>query len=96
VHVLYTSPNNQAKIYSREGKHLLSCIIGDMYLKDMKNTKGHIQLINQGSFNPVDEEQFATVSNDSTVRIWSIHGEKMTVESLLVNKRVIRCNDCKG
>ena len=47
-------------------------------------------------FNPMDEEQFSTVSDDSTVRTWSIHGEKMTVENLLINKRVIKCTDSRG
>ena len=44
----------------------------------------------------MDEEEFVTVSDDSTVRMWNIHGEKMTVENLLVNKKVVKCTDKNG
>jgi hypothetical protein len=32
----------QAKILNRDGKEVLECMKGDMYIKDMLNTTGHV------------------------------------------------------
>ncbi|KAG7005223.1 hypothetical protein G7Y79_00021g050900 [Physcia stellaris] len=46
--VLIIPATPQAKIFSRDGEELLEFVKGDMYLRDMHNTKGHISEISTG------------------------------------------------
>lgn len=48
------------------------CVKGDQYLSDMTNTKGHVNMLNDGCWSPKDREAFITCSQDSTVRIWDV------------------------
>ena len=46
--LLIVGGNSQAKVYTREGKVVLETIKGDMYLKDMNQTMGHVAMTNDG------------------------------------------------
>lgn len=67
--ILVIPKGPRAKLYSRDGDELGQFTGGDMYLVDMKNTKGHVGEIFQGQWAPQGAE-FATAGSDSTVRIW--------------------------
>lgn len=69
-HVLVISATPQAKIFSRDGEVLTEFIKGDMYLRDMHNTKGHISEITTGAWHPTDKNICVTAGTDSTLRIW--------------------------
>jgi WD40 repeat protein len=69
-HVLVVSATPQAKIFSRDGEVLTEFVKGDMYLRDMHNTKGHISEITTGAWHPTDKNLCATAGTDSTLRIW--------------------------
>jgi WD repeat-containing protein 70 len=43
---------------------------GDMYLRDMKNTKGHTSSCTYGQWHPSDRHTAMTSSTDGTVRVW--------------------------
>ncbi|KAI8616061.1 WD40-repeat-containing domain protein [Chytriomyces sp. MP71] len=73
---LIASGSNQAKLYDREGNSLLEYNKGDMYLRDMKNTKGHISALTGCKWNPVDKTTFLTASLDSTIRIWNVENKR--------------------
>ena len=45
-------------------------IRGDMYIRDMKNTKGHVSGLCDGQWHPTDRYTAMTCSEDGTVRIW--------------------------
>src|SRR5579862_1468768 len=49
--ILVVPATSQAKILSRDGDVLTEFVKGDMYLQDMKNTKGHISEIVTGTWN---------------------------------------------
>ena len=68
--VLVLSATPQAKILSRDGEVLFTFVKGDMYLRDMHNTKGHISEITTGSWHPTERELFVTAGTDSTLRVW--------------------------
>ncbi|URE06374.1 WD domain, G-beta repeat [Musa troglodytarum] len=62
----------QAKIYDRDGLTLGEFIKGDMYIRDLKNTKGHISGLTGGEWNPKSKETILTSSEDGSLRIWDV------------------------
>lgn len=52
----------------REGLLRGECVRGDMYIRDMKNTKGHVTGCTYGVWHPTDKFTAATSSEDGTVR----------------------------
>ncbi|KIY94244.1 putative Gastrulation defective protein 1 like protein [Monoraphidium neglectum] len=60
----------QAKIYDRDGREKGEFIRGDMYIRDMRNTKGHVSGLTCGVWHPTDRFTAMTASEDGTVRIW--------------------------
>eukprot|EP00798_Chlamydomonas_sp_ICE-L_P004303 gene4303-14413_t len=67
---LVVTGSAQAKIYDRDGKSQGEFIRGDMYIRDQKNTKGHISGCTSGQWHPKDRNTVMTSSDDGTVRLW--------------------------
>ncbi len=86
-HVLVVSATPQAKILSRDGDTLTEFVKGDMYLRDMHNTKGHISEVTTGSWHPVDRNQCITAGTDSTLRIWDINNKRSQKEVIVHKSR---------
>ncbi|CAN1270096.1 WD repeat-containing protein 70 [Linum perenne] len=66
----------QAKIYDRDGLTLGEFVKGDMYIRDLKNTKGHITGLTCGEWNPKAREKILTSSEDGSLRIWDVNDFK--------------------
>ncbi|KAL0912945.1 hypothetical protein M5K25_016369 [Dendrobium thyrsiflorum] len=66
----------QAKIYDRDGLTLGEFIKGDMYIRDLKNTKGHISGLTGGEWNPKSKETILTSSEDGSLRVWDVNDFK--------------------
>lgn len=62
----------QPKIFTRDGKEEGEFPRGDMYLRDMKNTKGHVTSCTGGAWHPTDKGTGMTCSEDGTIRIWDM------------------------
>lgn len=73
---LCVSAHPQAKIMSRDGDILTEFVKGDMYLRDMHNTKGHVGEITSGTWHPTDRNLCVTAGTDSTLRIWDINNKR--------------------
>ncbi|KAG5658733.1 hypothetical protein KAF25_007286 [Fusarium avenaceum] len=73
---LCVSAHPQAKIMSRDGDIVTEFVKGDMYLRDMHNTKGHISEITTGTWHPTDKNLCVTAGTDSTLRIWDINNKR--------------------
>ena len=71
--VLVISATPQAKIFSRDGEEIKEFVKGDMYLRDMHNTKGHISAITTGRWHPTNRDLCVTAGTDSTLRIWDVN-----------------------
>ena len=71
--VLVISATPQAKLFSRDGEEISEFVKGDMYLRDMHNTKGHISAITTGAWHPTNRDFFVTAGTDSTLRIWDVN-----------------------
>ncbi|KAJ0970401.1 hypothetical protein J5N97_023278 [Dioscorea zingiberensis] len=63
----------QAKIYDRDGLTLGEFIKGDMYIRDLKNTKGHISGLSGGEWSPKSKDEILTSSEDGSLRIWDVN-----------------------
>ncbi|KAL2565916.1 hypothetical protein AAZV13_19G134900 [Glycine max] len=66
----------QAKIYDRDGLTLGEFVKGDMYIRDLKNTKGHISGLTCGEWHPKTKETILTSSEDGSLRIWDVNDFK--------------------
>lgn len=66
----------QAKIYDRDGLTLGEFVKGDMYIRDLKNTKGHITGLTWGEWHPKTKETILTSSEDGSLRIWDVNDFK--------------------
>jgi WD40 repeat protein len=74
--MLVVTAQPQAKIYSRDGEQLVEFVKGDMYLRDLNNTKGHIAEVTSGSWHPTDRDLCVTASIDGTIRIWDVNKKR--------------------
>ncbi|KAK9944957.1 hypothetical protein M0R45_010497 [Rubus argutus] len=63
----------QAKIYDRDGLTLGEFVKGDMYIRDLKNTKGHISGLTCGEWHPRTKDTILTSSEDGSLRIWDVN-----------------------
>lgn len=84
---LCVSAHPQAKIMNRDGEVLAEFIKGDMYLRDMNNTKGHVSEITTGTWNPVDRNICVTAGTDSTLRIWDVNFKRRQKEVIVHKSR---------
>ncbi|KAF3769654.1 WD40 repeat-like protein [Cryphonectria parasitica EP155] len=73
---LCVSAHPQAKIVSRDGDILTEFVKGDMYLRDMHNTKGHVSEVTTGTWHPTDRNLCVTAGTDSTLRIWDVNNKR--------------------
>eukprot|EP00967_Tisochrysis_lutea_P010386 scaffold11942_cov23-Tisochrysis_lutea.AAC.1 len=54
MHLLWKRSIRMAKLYDRNGLTLGEFMRGDMYIRDMKNTKGHVTGLTCGQWHPTD------------------------------------------
>lgn len=85
---LCISAHPQAKIMSRDGDIMTEFVKGDMYLRDMNNTKGHISEITTGTWNPTDKNLCVTAGTDSTLRIWDVNNKRSQKEVIVFKSKV--------
>lgn len=100
IHGAYFSPGGQnilvvpaatqAKILSRDGETLTEFVKGDMYLRDMHNTKGHVSEITAGCWHPTDRETIVTAGTDSTIRIWDINNKRSHKEVIVYHSKTAK------
>jgi WD40 repeat protein len=84
---LCISAHPQAKIMSRDGEVLAEFVKGDMYLRQMKETKGHVSEITTGTWNPMDKNICVTAGTDSTLRIWDVNHKREAKETIVHKSR---------
>lgn len=85
---LCVSAHPQPKILSRDGDILTEFVKGDMYLRDMHNTKGHISEVTTGTWHPSDKNICLTAGTDSTLRIWDINNKRKQKDIIVFKSKV--------
>ncbi|MCJ1479734.1 hypothetical protein MMC13_008420 [Lambiella insularis] len=86
--VLVICATPRAKILSRDGETLVEFSKGDMYLRDMHNTKGHVSEITTGCWHPTDRNLCVTAGTDSTLRIWDVNLKRAQKDVIVHKSRV--------
>ncbi|XP_062205671.1 uncharacterized protein LOC133907616 [Phragmites australis] len=87
----------QAKIYDRDGLTLGEFVKGDMYIRDLKNTKGHISGLTGGEWNPKSKETILTSSEDGSIRLWDVSdfkSQKQVIKPKLARPMRIPVTSC--
>ncbi|KAK9459586.1 WD40-repeat-containing domain protein, partial [Lipomyces oligophaga] len=85
--LLTATTSSQAKLYTRDGIEMGECVRGDMYIRDLNNTSGHLAEITAASFHPSSSaERFATGSVDGTIRIWDVNKYRRTQDHVIIVK----------
>ncbi|KAI0932454.1 hypothetical protein AcW2_001081 [Taiwanofungus camphoratus] len=84
---LVVSGTNQAKLYDRDGEELATFIKGDPYIRDMKNTAGHVAELRSCAWHPYDPQTFITSSVDSTIRIWDVENKRKQKTVIVVKSK---------
>lgn len=77
----------QAKFMDRNGDIYATTVKGDMYLRDMHNTKGHVSEITCGAWHPTDPNLCVTAGTDSTLRIWDVNNMREQKQVITVKSR---------
>jgi len=70
--LLVCGSSTQPAILDRDGRRLTSLMKGDMYIRDMRHTKGHVAACTTGKWHPSDHNVIATASEDGTLRLWDV------------------------
>jgi WD repeat-containing protein 70 len=83
--VLVISATPQAKVLTRDGETFTEFVKGDMYLRDMNMTKGHVSEITAGAWHPTNWDLCVTAGTDSTLRIWDVN-MRMKQKHVIVHK----------
>ncbi len=67
---LVATGSSQIKVYDRDGKERGVSLAGDMYIRDLRNTKGHISPCTHAQWHPTDKYTGMTSSEDGSIRVW--------------------------
>ena len=93
---LVCTENSQAKVISREGVEEISCLKGDNYLVDIRNTKGHTYGLRDGKWHPLEKNIFLTSSVDATMRLWDIYSKQFGIDSDIAHKNIFKVKTTKN
>ncbi|KAF9042099.1 transcription factor [Panaeolus papilionaceus] len=84
---LCISGTTQPKVFDRDGEELAVFVKGDPYIRDMKNTSGHVGEVTSCAWHPKDPKQFITSSADSTIRIWDLDNKRKQKTVIVVKSK---------
>ncbi|KAH7921257.1 hypothetical protein BV22DRAFT_1114517 [Leucogyrophana mollusca] len=84
---LVISGTSQAKLFDREGEEKATFIKGDMYIRDMKHTSGHVSDLSGCAWHPKEAQYFITSSADSTIRIWDVEDKRKQKTVIVVKSK---------
>ncbi|KAF8807194.1 WD40 repeat-like protein [Phlegmacium glaucopus] len=84
---LCISGTTQAKIFDRDGEEQATFVKGDPYIRDMKNTAGHVGELTSCAWHPKDPKLFITSSADSTIRIWDVENKRKQKGVIVVKSK---------
>ena len=70
--IIVAGASNQPCLFDRDGRKLATLMKGDMYIRDMRSTKGHVAACTAASWHVHDRNLISTASEDGTVRLWDV------------------------
>ncbi|KAJ7597274.1 hypothetical protein C8J56DRAFT_882775 [Mycena floridula] len=84
---LLITGTTQARLYDRDGEEQATFVKGDPYIRDMKNTSGHVGELSSCCWHPKDPKIFITSSADSTIRIWDVENRRKQKTVIVVKSK---------
>ncbi|GAA5970824.1 hypothetical protein JCM3765_005577 [Sporobolomyces pararoseus] len=84
---LVANGSDQVKYYDRDGAEIGEFVKGDMYIRDLRNTNGHVSSISSLSWHPTNPSLFLTASSDSTLRIWDKTNRRQSKSVIVVKSK---------
>ena len=93
---LVATGSSQIKVYDRDGKERGVSLAGDMYIRDLRNTKGHISPCTHAQWHPTDRYTGMTSSEDGSIRVWDTWNvlQKTVIKPQLVKPGRIAVTAC--
>lgn len=79
--------STQARVYDYDGHEIAVYKKGDIFMRDMRHTTGHISDITCGGWHPLDDQVFYTAGSDSTVRLWDMHHKTSQTSVIVVRSK---------
>ena len=70
--IIVCGASSQPAIFDRDGRKLATLMKGDMYIRQMDKTRGHVAACTQVRWHVRDKETVTTASEDGTVRLWDV------------------------
>ena len=70
--LLCVCATTQPRVYDYDGDEIAKFRKGDVFMRDMRHTTGHVSEMTCGAWDPVDDTRFLTGGSDSTVRLWDM------------------------
>ncbi|GAA5988162.1 hypothetical protein JCM11641_003617 [Rhodosporidiobolus odoratus] len=84
---LVANGSTEVKLYDRDGAEVGEFNKGDMYIRDLRNTDGHVAAVTSVSWHPTQPTTFLTLSSDSSLRIWSTTARRKSASVLVVRSK---------
>lgn len=84
----------QPRVFDRDGAEVIKFVRGDMYLRDLSNTKGHTMEVTCVCWHPIERNIIMTASLDGSLRLWDLQGE--AAFGNLINKHVLKIRGATG
>jgi len=83
------------RLFDRDGGKtpILTTVRGDMYVRDMANTKGHTQEVVDVMWHPVHKQNWLSAGQDGTLRIWDVNAKLVNIQQHLPQMHVLKCVD---
>ena len=86
--------SQRPRVYHRDGHLLQEFVRGDMYLFDMKHTKGHISGVTRCKWHPKDKSLVVTCGADGTARIWDVNDPDKNKSVIKVKAKNVPVTSC--
>ncbi|GAA5941632.1 WD40 repeat domain-containing protein [Sporobolomyces koalae] len=85
--ILVANGSDQVKHYDRDGAEIGEFVKGDMYIRDLRHTSGHVAAVSSIAWHPTNSEVFLTASSDSTLRIWDKSNRRQSKSVVVVKSK---------
>ncbi|ORY54604.1 WD40-repeat-containing domain protein [Leucosporidium creatinivorum] len=85
--ILVACGTDQAKLFDRDGLETAEFKKGDVYIRDLRHTDGHVAAITSVAWNHKNPTLFLTASEDSTLRIWEISNKRKSKSVIVVKSK---------
>ncbi|KAK4704133.1 WD repeat-containing protein 70, partial [Phenoliferia sp. Uapishka_3] len=85
--LLAATGSNQAKLFDRDGVETCVFAKGDMYIRDLRNTDGHVAALTSVAWHPKNYSLFLSASADSTIRLWDVANKRKSKSVIVVKSK---------